>query len=343
MTGTEAASTSLSERGGNVQRSDSQPMVVMRDVTCRFGHVTAVDQVSLEVPPGQILGIIGPSGSGKTTVIRMLNGTLEPTSGVVRVLGENPRHFSRGTRERMGYMPQHFALYPELTASENLSFVASLFGLLWPRRRRRVREMLHLVELWDARNRRAKDLSGGMQRRLALACALVHEPILLFIDEPTAGLDPLLRQQVWEEFRRLREEGRTLLVTTQYVGEAEYCDRVALIAEGGLVALADPAELRQEALGGEMVEIRTRQPVDSNLVSGLPGVKVVRHRGRRTLVVVAENAATATPRLIETLLRHDIQVEYTRESRPSFDQVFAELVGRHQADHEEEKDGRRVA
>src|SRR2546423_492456 len=174
----------------------------MQDVTRRFRDVVAVDGVSFEVQPGTIIGVIGPSGSGKTTLVRMLTGTLDPTAGTVQVLGENPRRFRRRTRERIGYMPQQFVLYPELTAAENVSFVASLFGLLWFRRRRRVREVLELVELWNERNRRAERLSGGMQRRLELACALVHGPVLLFVDPPTAGPDPVLRQTVWAEFRR---------------------------------------------------------------------------------------------------------------------------------------------
>src|SRR5260370_25442944 len=184
----------------------------MEAVTRRYGDMAAVDNVPLHVPQGTILGIIGPSGSGKTTLIRMLTGTLEPTLGSISVLGQNPRKFTRHTREKLGYMPQHFVLYEELTATENLSFVASLFGLLWPKRGRRVKRLLMLLELWDARSRRARQMSGGMQRRLELACALVHDPSLLFVDEPTAGLDPILRQKIWAEFRRLRDAGCTLLV-----------------------------------------------------------------------------------------------------------------------------------
>src|SRR5437868_7185437 len=210
----------------------------MEGVSRHYGDIAAVDDISLQVNPGTILGVIGPSGSGKTTLIRMLTGTLEPTTGKLTVLGQVPRKFTRHVREKIGYMPQHFVLYDELTAAENVSFVASLFGLLWPTRGRRVRRVLELVELWDARNRRARQLSGGMQRRLELACALVHNPVLLFVDEPTAGLDPMLRQSVWSEFRRLRDLGRTLVVTTQYVAEAEYCDTVAVLSQGRLIALA---------------------------------------------------------------------------------------------------------
>ena len=191
-----------------------QTVVAIEGVSRQYGDVAAVDNVTLQVPRGIILGVIGPSGSGKTTLIRMLTGTLAPTSGRLVVLGQNPRRFTRQARERLGYMPQHFVLYEELTAAENVSFVASLFGLLWPRRGRRVAEVLKLVDLWDARGRRARQLSGGMQRRLELACALVHDPELLFVDEPTAGLDPMLRTHVWDEFRRLRDLKRTLVVTT---------------------------------------------------------------------------------------------------------------------------------
>jgi ABC-2 type transport system ATP-binding protein len=325
-----------------VNARTSLPPVVTADLTCRFGDSTAVDGVTLEVPAGTILGVIGPSGSGKTTLVRMLTGTLEPSSGSARVLGETPRRFHRRTRERIGYMPHLFVLYPDLTAAENVAFVASLFGLLWRRRRRRVREVLEFVELWDARNRRAKDLSGGMQRRLELACALVHEPSLLFLDEPTAGLDPVLRNTIWEEFRRLRDSGATLVVTTQYVGEAEYCDQVAVLAEGQLVALEEPEELRRLAVGGEMIEIETQRSFDPEIIRAVPGVTAVRHQGPTKVLVVADDAGAATPRILEALQRQAVEVVSSSEYRPSFDEVFAELIERQRSTiHEErEKDGR---
>ena len=188
--------------------------------------------------PATSSGLIGPSGAGKTTTIRVLTGALVPTNGKVSVLGEEPRHFRRQTRERIGYMPQSFTLYPDLTVRENVDFVASLFGMLVPRGTDQAGP--ELVDLWDVRSRRAGRLSGGMQRRLELACALVHDPALLFLDEPTAGIDPLLRARIWTELHRLRDAGRTLIVTTQYVNEAESCDRVALISDGRLLALATP-------------------------------------------------------------------------------------------------------
>jgi ABC-2 type transport system ATP-binding protein len=302
-------------------------------MTRRFDGVVAADDISLEVPVGTILGIIGPSGSGKTTVIRVLTGTLEPSAGEVRVLGEHPRHFKRRTRERIGYMPQQFVLYEELTAAENVSFVASLFGLLWPRRRRRVREVLQFVELWNERGRRARQLSGGMRRRLELACALVHDPTLLFIDEPTAGVDPVLRQTIWSEFRRLRDAGRTFVVSTQYVAEAEYCDQVAVLAHGRLVALAPPEELRREAVGGEVIAIETASAFDAAMLRPIPGIREVRQTAPRRLLVVAENAGAATPRVLRAISGAGGEVLASSEYRPSFDEVFSELIGRTNGSH----------
>ena len=195
-------------------------------------------------------------------------------------------------------MPQQFTLYPDLTADENVDFVASLFGMLWRRRRRRVREVLQLVGLWDARGRRAGRLSGGMQRRLELACALVHEPDLLLLDEPTAGIDPILRKVVWEELTRLRDAGRTLLVTTQYVTEAEQCDAVALIAGGRLVALGTPdgpaaaRERRRPDRGRD----RRRRSTPSRSPASTASVRCGA-RARAPFVVVTDDAGTTTPLL----------------------------------------------
>ena len=304
------------------------PPVFVEGVSRGFGDVTALDDVTLSVRPGTILGVIGPSGSGKTTLVRILTGTLAPTSGTVRVLGEEPRHFRRQTREQIGYMPQLFVLYPDLTAAENVSFVASLFGLLWRRRHRRVREVLEFVGLWDARGRRAKDLSGGMQRRLELACALVHEPRLMFVDEPTAGLDPVLRQTIWQEFRRLRDEGATLVVTTQYVGEAEYCDQVAVLDVGRLIALDAPEQLRRQALGGEVIEIETEAAFDAAALRGTPGVLEIRQSAPRRFLVIADEAGAATPRVLEHIAGLGGTVASSSEYRPSFDEVFTSLVER---------------
>lgn len=321
----------------------------MQHVTHRYGDLPAVDDVTLDVPAGTILGVIGPSGSGKTTLIRILTGTLPPTDGTLEVLGEHPRKFKRHTREKLGYMPQHFVLYDELTASENVSFVASLFGLMWPQRGRRVKRLLTLLELWDARKRRARQLSGGMQRRLELACALVHDPLLLFVDEPTAGLDPMLRQKIWTEFHRLRDRGRTLVVTTQVVSEAEYCDAVAVLSDGRLIALAPPDELRRMASGGDIVQIVTAAAFDGVALEDLPDVREVRQRTPREILVISDNAATMLPRVVEAIQAAGGSVQSSSEYRPTFDEVFSTLVKRgapsadHVADGQGSKDQRERA
>jgi ABC-2 type transport system ATP-binding protein len=291
-----------------------------------FGDVIALDDIRLRVANGTILGLIGPSGAGKTTVVRLLTGAIGPTSGSVEVLGEDPRSFRRQTRERIGYMPQLFTLYPDLTARENVDFVASMFGILWRTRHRRTREVLELVGLWDVRSRRAAGLSGGMQRRLELACALVHHPDVLFLDEPTAGIDPILRSTIWEELHRLRDIGRTIVVTTQYVNEAEECDSVALISDGRLLALAPPDGLRRDALGGDVVEIDTRSVFDGALLEDLPCVRRIEQEGPRDIRAIVVDASEAIPDIVEAIGKHGGEVVATREARPSFDAVFAALV-----------------
>jgi ABC-2 type transport system ATP-binding protein len=308
----------------------SDPISLLH-VTRRFGDVVAVDDVSLSLAPGTILGLIGPSGSGKTTILRMLTGSLAPTSGEVRVLGEMPTRFRARTRERLGYMPQNFVLYPELTAGENVSFVGALFGMYLPKRRRRVREVLEMVDLWSVRDRRASQLSGGMQRRLALAAALVHEPEVLFIDEPTAGIDPILRTRIWEELRRQASEGRTFIVTTQYVGEAEHCDGVALLMSGQLLALASPGELRRQVYGGDILDVRTNREINAETLARVPGVLSVRQRGPRGVIVVTEDAGATTPRIVEAVQQNADSVAFIDQYEPSFDELFVQLVERHQA------------
>ncbi len=273
-----------------------------------------------------MLGVIGPSGSGKTTTIRMLTGSLAPTSGEVTVLGEVPRAFRRRTRERIGYLPQRFILYPELTVSENVDFVASLFGLVWFRRNRRRRAVLELLGLAPLARRRARQLSGGEQRRLALACALVHQPALLILDEPTAGVDPMLRRTIWDEVHRLRDRGVTAIVTTQYVTEAEECDDVAVISRGRLMARGGPRELRRRALGGEVVEVETSGTFDASSLADDHGVRDVRQTGLRSFRAIVDDAGTATPAIVEAVTAAGGEVASVREFQPTFEEVFTSLV-----------------
>lgn len=307
------------------------PIISMAHVSRVFDSRTVVDDLSFEVERGAILGVVGPSGSGKTTTIRMLTGTLGRNSGEIKVLGEDPMKFSRATRGRIAYMPQLFSLYEDLSAQENVGFVAALYGIGPFRRRKLIRRALEVVDLHDARHRLARDLSGGMQRRLELACALVHSPDVLFVDEPTAGIDPMLRQSIWDELRRLRDEGRTLVVTTQYVAEAEYCDRVALLADGELVALDTPEELRKLVFGGEVLEVSTSRAVDADILASVAGVSGVRQPEARKLIVTTDDAGTTTPQVIEALRQAGVGVSGLEEHQPTFDDVFTGLVEQRRA------------
>jgi ABC-2 type transport system ATP-binding protein len=307
-----------------------EPEVAVRlaGVTRRFNGTEAVSDMTLEIPAGSVVGVIGPSGSGKTTTIRMVTGSLAPTSGTIDVLGEHPGRFSRRTRERMGYMPQQFSLYPDLTVLENVDFAAAVYGLVFFRRWRRRKAVLQLVDLWSVRGRRAGQLSGGMRRRLELAAALVHQPQLLILDEPTAGIDPLLRRTVWDELHRLRETGVTALVTTQYVTEAEECNLVALISGGRLIAFGTPDELRRAALGGEVLEIATTELFDAAPLAGSQGVLGVRQTGPKDFRLVVEDAGTSSADIVERVARAGGEIDSVREVRPSFEEVFTELVER---------------
>jgi ABC-2 type transport system ATP-binding protein len=307
---------------------DRDVIVAMHGVSHRFDDGDVLSGVDLTVPRGTILGIIGPSGAGKTTTIRLLTGGLSPTTGEVSVMGRAPKRFRRTDRERIGYMPQSFALYEDLTAGENIDFVASLFGMLWRRRRRRVREVLKIVDLWGVRGRQAGQLSGGMQRRLALACALVHDPELIILDEPTAGIDPLLRGSIWRELHRLRDAGRTLLVTTQHVSEADECDSVAMIVGGRIIALAPPAQLRRLATNGDLLDIETAAIFDGDDLTGKDGVRAVTQDGPRHLRVVVADAGSSLPAVVERIRASGVDVVSAREQRLSFDEIFAILVAR---------------
>ena len=307
-------------------------IIEMRDVDRSFGGETGVKDITINVPQGSIFAMIGPSGSGKTTTVRLMVGLYKPERGDVRVLGQQPHRFSTRTRERIGYMPQQFVLYPNLTVEENLRFVASLYGVGWRRREKRIKELLDFVELTDARKRLGSQLSGGMKRRIELAGALIHEPTLLFADEPTAGIDPVLRGKFWNAFRDLRDQGRTLFVTTQYVGEAAYCDLVGVMRDGRLLFVDTPEGLRRRALGGEVLQFSvdptcTREA--ARLLYEHPLVKDVRISRTESglLQVYVEDAGLALPVLIPLFDSHpNITLRQAEEYRPPFDDVFIMLM-----------------
>lgn len=311
----------------------ARPTIEVRNVSKVLGGNTVVSDLDFEVQQGEIFGFIGPSGSGKTTTIRLLTGVYTPTTGEVNVMGVAPSHPSRRVQEHFGYMPQLFVLYPNLTVRENLSFVAELYGMGRFARNRRVKELLEFVELYDARNRLASDVSGGMQRRIELAASLLHNPSLLFADEPTAGIDPVLRGKFWEEFRRLRDEGRTLFITTQYVGESEYCDRVGVIREGRIVAVDTPIGLRRRAFGGDIVDVGVTGLTIATVqaVEELPIVKYVQPVSRNEIRVSVGEAGPAIPAILEVLSSQNAEVKRIEEYRPNFDEVFIQLMEQDEA------------
>jgi ABC-2 type transport system ATP-binding protein len=229
------------------------PAVSLDHLTKRFGTFTAVNSVSLTVPKGQIFGFLGPNGAGKSTTIRMLCGILAPTSGDGRVAGFDIYTEPERIKENIGYMSQRFSLYEELTVAENIAFYAGIYRLPGAKRQERSEWVINMAGLAERRNSLAGELSGGWRQRLALGCAILHEPPIVFLDEPTSGVDPLSRRKFWELIYSMAEEGVTVFVTTHYMDEAEYCDRLALIYRGELVAIGTPDELkRSRAAGREM-------------------------------------------------------------------------------------------
>ena len=309
--------------------SGSESAVRARGLTRTFADGVGVHGLDLDVDQGTIFGFIGPSGSGKTTTIRLMTGILPPESGELTVLGKSPADFDQADRSRLGYMPQLSVLYPHLSIWENLGFSASLFGVPWRGRRARMMEQLQLVDLEDARSRLLRDSSGGMQRRLALAATLIHDPDLLFLDEPTAGIDPILRKKVWDHFGELRNQGRTLFVTTQYVGEAAYCDRVGVLAEGRLIAVDTPEGLRRQAYGGEVLDVVFSRPLLAPQLDQLADVAAAirtERIGSHEVRLVVADAGEVSPQVTAWATEAGVEVESVEPFLPAFDDVFVELV-----------------
>lgn len=303
-------------------------VAVADDLTRSFGPDAGVFDLNLTLDRGVIVGLIGPSGSGKTTTVRLLTGILRPDSGTVRVLGEDPVHFSRETKARIGYMPQDVVLYPDLTLAENLKFAASLYGMSW-RKRDELEQIVDFLELDGVMDRLPKEASGGEKRRVMLASTLVHQPEVIFLDEPTAGLDPVLRRKLWDRFEDLADAGRSLLLTTQYVGEAAYCDLVAVIARGRVLALATPDELRRNAFGGEVLDVVFVEPPSRAIAESLTALsagKSLEWLNRRSVRIVVNDAGTAGPAIVKWAQDNDVELEQTEPYLPPFDDVFVEIV-----------------
>ncbi|MGB7874296.1 MAG: ABC transporter ATP-binding protein [Anaerolineales bacterium] len=304
-------------------------IIETRDLTKSFGDEVAVESMNMDIPEGAIFGFIGPSGCGKTTTIRLMTGIYHPTSGDVSVLGKTPANFSNSDREKMGYLIQQHVLYPDLTVWENLNFAASLYGVT-VFRKKLLNNLLDFVELSDHKNKVSKALSGGMNRRLSLATALVHNPQLLFLDEPTAGIDPILRRKFWDYFKELQADGRTLVVTTQYVGEAAYCDLVGVMVNGKLLLVDSPEGLRRRAYGGEIVGIATNEIIGyehrthfENLPFTKGKVSIINDR---EIEIIVNEANEAIPKLIESCRQEGLSVRKIDKKTPPFDDVFVRLI-----------------
>ena len=229
--------------------------IEVRELTKTFGDFTAVDQVSFAVDAGEVYGWLGPNGAGKTTTIRMLLGLLKPSSGYARVLGYDAATETKQMQAHVGYMSQRFTLYRDLTASENVLFYGRAYGLGRRALRQRHDEIMRMAGLEGRERELTANLSGGWKQRLALGCAIVHRPKVLFLDEPTAGVDPISRREFWELIYRMAEEGVTVLVTTHYMDEAELCQRVGFLSRGRLIALDTPEALKQAQMRGHVLEI----------------------------------------------------------------------------------------
>jgi ABC-2 type transport system ATP-binding protein len=221
----------------------NDPAIHVKELTFQYGRLKAIDHLSLDIPKGVNYGLLGPNGSGKTTLIRILVGIISPQAGEIRISGKKP---SASLSRQVGYMPQLPALYGELSVAENITFFARIYGIESGQLQRRVSDVIKLIDLWGKRGEQVINLSGGMKQRVSLACALVHEPAVMFLDEPTVGLDPELRVLFWEYFRQLTQRGTTIVISSHSMDDAARCDRLAFLRAGQVIAEGSPDELRRQ-------------------------------------------------------------------------------------------------
>lgn len=316
---------------------DPDVVIQAERLTRRFGSVTAVNALSLAVRRGEIFGLVGPDGAGKSTAIRMLAGVMAPSSGRAAVVGFDVVRQAEAVKGRIGYMAQQFSLYSDLSVQENLDFYADLFGVRGAERRERSRRLLHFARLEAFTDRRAGALSGGMKKKLALACALIHQPEVLFLDEPTTGVDPVSRREFWDILAELHVAGVTILVSTPYMDEAERCSRVGLMYAGRLLRCDTPEALKA-AVPGQLLAFRP-QPLGAGAggislvrraeaVAGhLPGVLEAQAYGDLVHVFV-DDADRRLPELEAALAAHGVAAADLRRAQPRMEQAFTWLIRR---------------
>jgi ABC-type multidrug transport system ATPase subunit len=307
----------------------AETMIQCEALTRRFGHFTAVDHVSFSVGKGSIFGFLGPNGSGKSTVIRMLCGLLEPSDGQGRIAGFDVARQTDEIKEIIGYMSQKFSLYDELTVRENLNFYGRLYGLSGVALAKRRDELIELTHIKPYLERRAAALSGGWRQRLAMACSLMHRPTVLFLDEPTAGIDPVARRELWDLLFEFSSQGMTLFVTTHYMDEAERCSHVGYIYMSRLVVCGEPDELKQlpavNPPGTRRIDVTCDHvTVGLQAVRRLPGVRTATVFGQSMHLLVDEGMAEVLIR--DELARHKIPHADIRPIAPSLEDVFVALT-----------------
>jgi len=305
--------------------TEDSAALLLQHVAKRYGTTEALRDLSFDVRRGEMFGLIGPDGAGKTKTIRLTCGLLEPDGGAVRVLGRDPVAEHRATTGAIGYLSQRFSLYGDLTIDENIAFFAEIHGV---RRYKDARDrLLDMTQLTPFRARRADRLSGGMKQKLALACTLVHEPELLLLDEPTTGVDPVSRREFWKLLAEFLSRGLTIVMATPYLDEAERCSRVALLHEGRLLALDEPARLQTRS-SGQILEIITdtpRPPLE--ILMRVPGVEDVQLFGDRAHARVAAAEASSVTGAIEAALGRDgIAINSIRPIVASLEDVFIDLI-----------------
>lgn len=292
--------------------------VSLRELTKRFGEFTAVDGVTLDVARGEIFGFLGPNGAGKSTTIRMLCGILPPTSGSGTVAGFDIKTEPEQIKKQIGYMSQKFSLYEDLTVEENINFYSGIYRIPEHKKRERKEWVIEMAGLTEQRRTRCATLSGGWKQRLALGCAILHEPSIVFLDEPTSGVDPISRRSFWELIYRLSGEGVTIFVTTHYMEEAECCDRLGFIFGGELIALGTPSQLKED-FPGEIVQIGCERPFEVlERIESLPGLRHAALFGAG-LHLMVDNAERSIPMIKEAL--PDLQLQLERIT-PSLEDLF---------------------